>query len=180
MSVRDDLKASYDELTPLFEEMQNASDRVAAISCAAWVDDSLGAVLSKCFVEMGADWNNRIFNNATAPLNSLSSKITLGYAMGLFGPLTCADLNIIRSVRNDFAHRAAPISFSEAEIAEKCKKLTSPFRMSAGITGAIPTTPPPEPKRLYIRASQRISFDLIGWSRANQPPRPSFPADILP
>jgi hypothetical protein len=93
MSVRDDLKAAFEEYRTLFEEMQNANDRVAAVSSAAWVDDTLAAALSTRFVKMGKTWTDRVFDGAGAPLGTFSAKIVIGYALGLFGPLTRTDLD---------------------------------------------------------------------------------------
>jgi hypothetical protein len=180
MSLRDDIEVTLDQFTALFNEMQNTSDRVAAVSCAAWVDDTLSAALATQFVKMGKTWVDRIFDGPTAPLGTLSAKIVIGYALGLFGPLTRADLEIIRAVRNDFAHTAGPILFTDPEIANKCNRLTTPIRVGVGIGTAFALEDPPGPKALYVRTAQHVAGRLIGRTRATQPKRPEPPLDVLP
>ena len=109
---------TLEEFIALAGELQNVSDRVVAISCAAWLDDTLGSVLAAHLVRMGQQWLDRVFDSPTAPLGNFSSKIVIGYAMGLFGPRTRADLEIIRAVRNTFAHTPGPVLFTGAGIAE--------------------------------------------------------------
>jgi hypothetical protein len=99
----------------MFAETGNASDRVAAVACAAFLDDSLGAALSARFVRLGKGWEDRIFSGGTAPLGTFSAKIRLGYALALFRPSTQKDLDLIRTIRNAFAHTASPVFFSDAE-----------------------------------------------------------------
>jgi hypothetical protein len=54
----------------------------------------------------------------------------MGYALGIYGPLTRKDLDTIRGVRNSFAHTALPIGFGDGEVIKKCKELTTPERLS--------------------------------------------------
>jgi hypothetical protein len=166
----------------LFEEMQNANDRVAAVSSAAWVDDTLAAALSTRFVKMGKTWTDRVFDGAGAPLGTFSAKIVIGYALGLFGPLTRTDLDTIRSIRNDFAHNAGPLLFTQPDIAAKCAKLTTPSRAGFGMGAAFSLESPPGPKALYVRTAQYIAGRLINGARAHHQDenRPSPPLDALP
>src|SRR5680860_1674989 len=46
------------------------------------------------------------------PLGTFSSKIALGYAMGLFGDEEMAYLNTVRRIRNAFAHSRKEVSFA--------------------------------------------------------------------
>src|SRR5208283_5053998 len=46
MSIREDIEDAMAELLVLHEQMQHQNDRVAAIACAAWLDDMLGSAIS--------------------------------------------------------------------------------------------------------------------------------------
>ena len=61
------LGATLDQVVALLSELQNVSDRVAAISAAAFLDDTLGAALLARFVIMGKTWKNRLFSSENAP-----------------------------------------------------------------------------------------------------------------
>jgi hypothetical protein len=129
MPPRDIFEEEPKHLLALFKEIQSASDRVAAISATAFLDDSLGVALRDRFISIGRDCEDRIFSRLGAPLGT-SAKILMGYALGVFGPLTRKDLDIIRKVRNSFAHTALPIDFDDSELIKKCKELTSPERLA--------------------------------------------------
>jgi hypothetical protein len=59
-------------------------------------------------------------------LGSFGAKIDIGYAFKLFGPKTKKDLNIIRSLRNQFAHSRMPILFTTLVVKKCCDQLTYP------------------------------------------------------
>jgi hypothetical protein len=161
----------------LFAEMAHVSDRVAAIACAAFLDGALMTALAARFVRMGKEWRDRIFSGAAAPLGTFSGKIRLGYALALYGPLTYRDLEIIRQIRNDFAHTAAPLTFDDPEIAEKCGRLTESY--SRVIFTGSPTLPflHGSSKGRYVGASQHIAISLTQETR---PPQTTRGADALP
>ncbi len=56
-------------------------------------------------------------------LTTFSNKIYLAHAMGLIDEITRADLNIIRNIRNIFAHAMGHVSFANPEIQQECNKL---------------------------------------------------------
>lgn len=56
-------------------------------------------------------------------MSSFSPKIYLAYAMNIIDDSVLHDLNIIRRVRNAFAHAPKPISFSTNEVKHEILKL---------------------------------------------------------
>ena len=162
MPPRKHFEETIEHIASIFIETLNVSDRVAAISCAALLDDILGAVLAARFIKLGKDWQDRIFSDPSATLGTFYSKILIGYAIGVFGPMTRANLDIIRSVRNDFAHSATPLTFDEEDIAKKCRRLVVLH------PSTIPSEYIPEwiieasnkPRNRYISTSQWLSIDL--------------------
>jgi DNA-binding MltR family transcriptional regulator len=160
----------------LLGELQNVSDRVTAISAAAFLDDTLGAALLARFVRIGVTWKDRIFSAPNAPLGSFYSKTALGYALGLFGPSTYGDLDIIRKVRNEFAHTATPLQFNDATVAALCGRLTSAGRFQMGLGTLLLSET--GPKVDYVRSVYGIAVTLLGQMRS-APPQPTFPT-VLP
>lgn len=180
MSLRGDIEAAADQLDTLFRELSHENDRVAAITCAAWLDDTLSAAIATRFINLGKEWKERVFDNQNAPLSTFSGKIVIGYALALFGSQTRADLDIIRWVRNQFAHHAQPVSFDRADISEKCLKIkTSRDDDARGFLK--PLTDADAPKEHYLRASLRIGGQLLNQARANHTAsRPKPPYYALP
>jgi hypothetical protein len=155
MKSSDHFNARGQHLVGLFGEIQNASDRVAGISAAAFVDDTLARTIAAHFIELDEKLQERIFEGPSSPLGSFSAKIAIGYAIGLYGPLTCEDLDIIRSIRNTFAHTAAPTSFDDPSIQAKCEQLKTPVRSPPGKPSR------PVPKRRPLRAIEILSEGLV-------------------
>jgi hypothetical protein len=54
---------------------------------------------------------------------SFSSKIIIAYAFKLIGPITRADLDLIKFLRNEFAHSRMPFNFETPEVRVVCDNL---------------------------------------------------------
>jgi DNA-binding MltR family transcriptional regulator len=99
------------EADGLLAELQRETDRGAALLGVAFIDDVLDAVLRAHFV----DDQKAVYKllGPGRPVESFGTKTHLAYCLGLLGPDTYSDMNLIREIRNEFAHRL-PVSF-EAE-----------------------------------------------------------------
>lgn len=111
------------DLNKAWKEINEGSDRSAAIIGAAFVGDSLQCALESRMIGLNSQVFNEIFNNVNGPLCSFSSKILLGFALGLYGPVLKMDLNVIRNIRNAFAHTMKPITFDIPEVENELKNL---------------------------------------------------------
>jgi len=78
-------------------------------------------------------------------MGSFANKIIMGQAIGLYGQQTRRNLDIIRAIRNAFAHAKRPISFGDDELIalvsflvvhEKRTFGTEPDRTSLVIAGS--------------------------------------------
>ncbi len=93
------------DLQALEAELYDGPDRGAAVVLASLVERSLERLLRN---NMRSDGVNSLFKYGS-PLGDFGSKIQIGYALNLFGAQTRKDLNIIRHLRNQFAHSRMPI-----------------------------------------------------------------------
>ncbi len=128
------------------QEMAQSSDRVAAILATAWLDRALEKALLRSMISPLPDKERKeLFDGSgSAPLASISAKIRLAYAIGVYGSITRDDLEVLSGLRNIFAHSAEAVSFDTPEIRERCLRLKAfeyykSFR-GLGITG-LPKTP---------------------------------------
>lgn len=64
----------------------------------------------------------------TAPLSTFSSRIKLAYYLGLISRNCRRDLDIVRGIRNDFAHKPEIISFETQSIRDRCKNLSFSYQ----------------------------------------------------
>ncbi|GLS35409.1 hypothetical protein GCM10010869_09970 [Mesorhizobium tianshanense] len=103
------------------EEFQSESDRACAVLGPAFLDDQLRELLKSFLVDdqRVAD----LFASSMGPLASFSSRIEMAFALGFLAPREVRDLNLIRKVRNEFAHQLAGTSFVSPKVVSWCSEL---------------------------------------------------------
>jgi hypothetical protein len=128
MSKSSDLrKLSQQPMTQeYFAEMREQAfgeknDRGACLLFSANLENALDAVLTSwCFTP---NEDVSAFFQSDSIFGTFSRKIASARAMRITGPLTTANLTIVRHVRNAFAHAKIPIDFETKEIAAMCEDL---------------------------------------------------------
>lgn len=104
----------------LVSDLQRETDRGAALLAAAFLDDVLEVFLRAAFVD-DPEAVNKLMSPGR-PLESFGVRAHLAYCIGLLGPDIYHDINLLREIRNDFAHRQ-PSQFGHDEIHTKCHNL---------------------------------------------------------
>jgi hypothetical protein len=104
------------------------NDRSTAIVTGAKVEYELGQALCRLFTTPSKTLIAKMFNGF-GQLATFSAKIEFGTAMGMYGSITTNDLNVIKLVRNEFAHDPSAISFETNTIEEMCNKLRFPTKI---------------------------------------------------
>src|SRR5258706_9473845 len=109
-----------DEINRLLRGWNGKEDVDVAILAGTFVEDRLGfAIKSKSFINLPPTGNNETMVTETAifdgqgPLATFYAKIDIGYALGLYELDQRFDFHIVRSIRNDFAHRLETLTFSD-------------------------------------------------------------------
>jgi DNA-binding MltR family transcriptional regulator len=98
--------------------IQAQDDRTAAIIAASAVDVALEAAIRTKFRNLSREEIDSLFAG-TGPLSTASGKISVGYALGIFGSQTKHDLKTIKDVRNVFAHRPQNTTFKIKPIKDR-------------------------------------------------------------
>jgi hypothetical protein len=60
------------------------------------------------------------------PLSGLYAKCVMAHAMGIIDDVILGNINIIRTIRNAFAHAKRPISFETAEVLDELRRIRLP------------------------------------------------------
>ena len=104
----------------LFDE----SDRGAAIVGAALLEDTLATLLkdNMSSVAMSQKQVRDIFD-LSGPLSNFSAKISIAFAFAFIDKVTFNDLQIVRRIRNSFAHSAGKLSFADVSIASQVQNM---------------------------------------------------------
>lgn len=149
------LKASLDKET----------DRGCALMIGAYLDNLLTEFLSSLFVDDKSA--NENFLRADGPLGSFSSRIEMCYLLGQVSKIVYRELHMVRKIRNEFAHSANLIDFTEQNIHNRIRDLNC--------TG-LPRDA--SPRHRIVRSSLFIAakFHSMMWSerRLESPPDPNF------
>lgn len=91
-----------DEFIPFAQEFYAESDRGMALSGTAYLDDRLGKLIEAYLSENTNP--KRLIWDATSPLGMFSARIAMAHALGLVTERERNELNMLRKVRNLFAH----------------------------------------------------------------------------
>ncbi len=98
----------------------SGSDRATAVMFGSFVEANLERFLAS---RMRSDLNSKdrkmLFEYEGA-VGTFSSKIVMAYALKLIGPATRFDLDLIRQLRNEFAHSRMTFGFMTPEIKAVC------------------------------------------------------------
>lgn len=110
--------------TDLIEDIKGPP-RVVAIALGSLLENSLAIAIQRRMVVLDNETKARIFDSK-GPCFDMSSKIDIGYSLGLYDKQSRNDLIIISRVRNRFAHKLTVRSFENREISSLLNKLISP------------------------------------------------------
>jgi DNA-binding MltR family transcriptional regulator len=102
-------------------DILNAHDRAAAIILASQAE----LWLQQLLISYMPNGNEDILFSANGPLSGFYAKNQLAFAMGIIPLVLLQDLEVIRRVRNAFAHAPATIRFSDTPVMEECRKLST-------------------------------------------------------
>lgn len=108
-------------------ELENISDRATIIVMASILDVQLENLLKAYLIDCTESTN--LFNS-NGPISTFSSKISMCYCLGIISKHEFDTINILRRIRNKFAHEIAATSFDTHQSSiDLSKKLSIPFGM---------------------------------------------------
>lgn len=115
------------------ETALDKNDRSAAILLATNLENALRtAIIRK--LKVSEERRRGLFRH-NGPFATFSNKIVVAYAVGIIGEDTRFNLDLIRAIRNTFAHAKIPVKFRTAQIMNACALLRLPLILSrAGFT----------------------------------------------
>lgn len=118
-----------DEKLELQNKMVNlfhtSDNRAAAIVVTSYLEEQLKlAILGhfKNFSTLNKD-DRKNLTGGNGPLSTFSSRISMAYLLDLINKDQYDDLNLIRKIRNGFAHQLDAVTFDFPEIKSRCSHL---------------------------------------------------------
>lgn len=121
MKIKDDRSEFYSisESEEIWNEVQS-SDRSAILVVSAAFDTHLERILTKHFIKEGSKAKELLESS----LNSFGARISICYCLGLINIDEQKDLNLIRGIRNSFAHNLLNCDFENEKVKTAISNLT--------------------------------------------------------
>jgi DNA-binding MltR family transcriptional regulator len=165
---------SLEQVKRMGEAVKGESDRGLVLINATIIDELLRKYLLAHLVKHKD--MEKLFNGIGAPLGSFSSRILFSFAVGLLAEDEYRELNLIRKIRNKFAH-SVEVSFQTPAIVSYCQSLQHSgkivgeqlfgpremFALSATLMTVLIES------RLTEASSQRLSYQELKYSPIGQP-----------
>lgn len=165
------------ELTIFIEGLANEGERALVIGGAARIDVALEHLIRRVTSHQPGG-HDELFE-ANGPLSTFSAKIIMAYRLGLIDDGMESVLQLIRKIRNDFAHATTLVSLSESshrnrinEIGKCAQGSVSHDQLVRRImenSGIDLTEPPPLNVKLTA-ALIHIAVALEMAAQSNKPP----------
>ena len=105
-------------------QYESSDDRSCAILCAAYLDDCLDVVVRNAL--LGNENAIKGLLDEMMPLSSFSAKIKLAFCLNLINESIFHDLDLVRKIRNKFAHKVVNLKFNEDPIENWCFSFDCP------------------------------------------------------
>jgi DNA-binding MltR family transcriptional regulator len=115
-----------------FEACKKESDRGLALVAAEFFDAALERLLLSRFaagLKQRPGMIKPLFEGF-GPLSTFSAKISACFAMELLDAWKAADLDLVRRIRNEFAHSLEPRAFSDPKIGKMVGRLEGLTKLS--------------------------------------------------
>lgn len=116
-----------DETSSYLRASESESDRGHALVSVAHLDNMMKIILASAFIS-DTKIKNQLFSRQ---LRSFSAKIDLAYGLGFIDNNVKEELDILRLIRNHFAHSFRECSFDDSQISQYTTKLKFATRVDA-------------------------------------------------
>lgn len=143
------------DLRKFLDTLRAETDRACAVLASSFLDSSLEAYFH---ATLTVDAPARLFEEGGA-LGSFAARIELAFALGMISDAERADLELVREIRDAFAHDDEySLDFGTLSVAELCFRLRHSREFFDGSDAG--DDPPPFPWLDESRANPRLRFEI--------------------
>lgn len=116
------LEKQYQDFIKFRSTLSKETDRGCALFASSYLEKALSDLIY-CALAYDKDIEKDLFSG-TSPLATFSSRIKIAYYLGKISKIERRDLELIRKIRNEFAHSVDPIDFETHKINSQCGELS--------------------------------------------------------
>ena len=121
-NVESEDESELDSLNRFIRIIGKQDERAMVLALAAFIEDTLGRLLLVYFRPCKA--TRDLVEGFNAPLGTLSSRIKAAYSFGLVTEQQFKDMEILRKIRNQFAHSWEGVSLDKNDLAAMVGQLS--------------------------------------------------------
>jgi DNA-binding MltR family transcriptional regulator len=155
-----DIAESISTLVESIQRQSRMTHASVVLAATSILDNELERVLKCAMRPLSKVMYGRLFDSFR-PLNAVSSKIIVAYALGAISRDTYDELEKIRAIRNLFSHSAELLNFGSDSIAPKFSALRKPPIESR------------KPAEVFVECAKVISDGFAAYlAQADKPPAP--------
>jgi hypothetical protein len=110
------------DVRAVINELVSENPRASAIVGGSFLDSALDHAITNRLRPLEASQEKELFMYG-GPFQSCDQKIKAAFALGLIGPRTKRDIELLNEIRNVFAHDMNEVTFEAKMIGDKCGKL---------------------------------------------------------
>jgi hypothetical protein len=114
------------EFSEFASDFASESDRAIVVLTAARLDYQLQRVLERYLLPSVSKTDE--FFESQGPASTFSNRIILAFRLGLIDKLFAKSLNLIRRIRNDFAHEPTKSTLETGGYRDRVRSLVAPYR----------------------------------------------------
>lgn len=162
------------------DELEQGTDRVAAVIAGAIVDTRLSEMLRQDLRRDDSNYSAKIRNelfNADGPLGNFGAKVGLAYLMGYYSEEANADLRTFAKIRNLFAHYAQHKSFGSDQVRALCsnfKLINTRVRETGSSTQGVKSGKITRMETVGFSSRTGVSIQLIDAATILKEPKGRF------
>jgi DNA-binding MltR family transcriptional regulator len=101
-------------------DFNKETERGAALAAAAMLDEQLARIIGAFLIPNKG--SKALLDGFNAPFGTLSARISASFALGLLSEIEHRECELIRKVRNEFAHQIK-VSFKNEKVVSLCAQL---------------------------------------------------------
>jgi mannitol operon repressor len=110
-----------EELGLFLSKLNKESDRGAVLISGTMLDERLESILNSFLLKHKS--SEELLHGFNAPLGTFSARIAACLSLGLIQTNEYDELNLIRKIRNEFAHTWDNTSFETGKVKDLCSRL---------------------------------------------------------
>jgi len=119
------------DFSDFLQEFNQETERGAALAAAAFLDDILERILAAFLIPNDSGFD--LTSGFNAPLGTLSARVAACHAMGLISEAEFRECQLIRKIRNEFAHKVK-MSFEVDRVKSLCASLSMSAKPYGDVT----------------------------------------------